>query len=63
MPPLEWDKIMAAQPDSLSEEDVDNFYESLSTVSVKSSPKLSTVMCLYIWTPKTINFPFVPNVK
>ena len=24
---------------------------------------LKTVMCLSIWTPKTTNFPFVPNVK
>ena len=33
MPPLEWDKVMAAKPDSLSEDDVDNFYEAFVKVS------------------------------
>lgn len=29
MPPLDWDKLMAAKPTELSEEDVEEFYESL----------------------------------
>lgn len=33
MPPLDWDKLMAAKPTELSEEDVEEFYESLVSVS------------------------------
>ncbi|XP_056015074.1 centrosomal protein of 290 kDa-like [Ostrea edulis] len=29
MPPLDWDKLMAAKPSELSEEDVEEFYESI----------------------------------
>ncbi|KAL4233575.1 hypothetical protein ACF0H5_008256 [Mactra antiquata] len=29
MPPLEWDKVMAASPTKLSDDEVDSFYESL----------------------------------
>ena len=34
MPPLEWDKVMAAKPASLSEDEIDSFYESLIQVSL-----------------------------
>jgi hypothetical protein len=33
MPPLEWDKVMAAKPAKLSDDEVDTFYESLVDVS------------------------------
>ena len=32
-------------------------------MSVKTSFAINTLMCLSIGTPKTINFPFVPNGK
>lgn len=36
MPPLEWDKVMSAKPDGLSEEDIDTFYEQLADFEASS---------------------------
>ena len=46
MPPLDWDKLMAAKPTELSEEDVEEFYQSL--VSVSYSPG-TVIMILKIF--------------
>ena len=34
MPPLEWDKVMAAKPGSLSEDEVQSFYEAFIQVNI-----------------------------
>ena len=43
---------------SYSAETDNTYYNNLSDLFI-----ISTVMCLSIGTPKTINFPFVPNFK
>jgi hypothetical protein len=44
MPPLEWDKVMSAKAASLSDEQVEEFYEAMVDVSTCKSHLSSMVI-------------------
>ncbi|KAK3096658.1 hypothetical protein FSP39_002154 [Pinctada imbricata] len=48
MPPLEWDKVMAAKPDSLSDDDVDDFYQKLVDYDPEDVTEVGKLQKLFV---------------